>query len=137
VIFLPRAFNFSSDKNYFPLPPALEPALRSPTCQKILNYLVTFAGVRTVLLKDSGSRKTRRAYADHVLGDENGIKYLFLVHQKRCGDKIRRHHRASDQVLIAFFEPRRSSCRSSPEDVISTKGSFSLVDLPIKIKLSS
>src|SRR5256885_16184943 len=30
---------------------------------------------------------------DHVLSDENGVKGLSVVHQKRVADKIRCHHR--------------------------------------------
>src|SRR5438094_8208354 len=42
---------------------------------------------------------------DHVLSDENGVKGLSVVHQKRVADKIRCHHRTPrpgfDRVLCA------------------------------------
>src|SRR5207237_3190776 len=124
VIFCSAFSILDSDKELFPSPaspPAgniptkmiIDPqptALSSNRKSKIENRKFKLLGhlrrVRTVLLKDSGSRKLAELMPDHVLGDENGIKYLSVVHQKRVADKIRRHHRASRPGLDRLFRAR-------------------------------
>ena len=46
-----------------------------------------------MFLKHTRRRKFTELMTDHVLSDENGIKSLSVVHQKRVADKIRCHHR--------------------------------------------
>ena len=59
-----------------------------------------------MFLKHTRRRKFTELVANHVLGDENGIKRLSVVHQKRVADKIRRHHRASRPGLNRFLDAR-------------------------------
>ena len=63
--------------------------------------------MRTVFLKHTRRRKFAELVAHHVLGDENGIKRLSVMHQKRVADKIRRHHRAPRPGLDRFLRARR------------------------------
>src|SRR5207244_9789156 len=74
--------------------------------QKNSQLLRDLRRVRTVFLKDSRGRKFTEFMTDHVLGDENGIEYLSVVHQKRVADKIRRYHRASRPGLDRLFRAR-------------------------------
>ena len=62
--------------------------------------------MRTMFLKHARGRKFAELMADHVLGNENGIKRLSVMHQERVADKIRRHHRASRPGLNRFFNAR-------------------------------
>src|SRR5437773_3980191 len=61
--------------------------------------------VRAMFLKHTRGRKFTELMADHVLGDENGVKSLSVMHQKRVADKIRCHHRTPrprfDRLLCA------------------------------------
>ena len=59
--------------------------------------------MRTVFLKHARRRKFTELVTDHVLGDENGVKTLSVVHQKRVADKVRRHHRAPRPGLDRFL----------------------------------
>jgi hypothetical protein len=59
-----------------------------------------------MLLKHPGRRKFAELVTDHVLGDENGMKTLSVVHQKRVADKVRRHHRASRPGFDRFLSAR-------------------------------
>ena len=63
--------------------------------------------MRAVLLEYARRRKFAELVANHILGDEDGIKSLSVVHQKRVADKIRRHHRASRPGLDRFLRARR------------------------------
>ena len=60
--------------------------------------------VRAMFPKHSCRRKFAELVADHVLGDENGIERLSVMHQKRVADKVRRHHRASRLGLDWFLD---------------------------------
>ena len=60
----------------------------------------------TVFLKHARGRKFTELMADHVLGNENGNKYLSVMHQKRVANKIRRHHRASRPGFDRFLHAR-------------------------------
>ena len=62
--------------------------------------------MRTVLLEHARGRKFAELMTDHVLGYENGIKRLSVMHQKRVADKIRRHHRAPRPRFDRFFHAR-------------------------------
>ena len=62
--------------------------------------------MRTVFLKHTRRRKFAELVTNHVLGDENGMKRLSVMHQKRVADKIRRHHRASRPRLDRFLGAR-------------------------------
>ena len=62
--------------------------------------------MRTVLLKHARGRKFTELMTDHVLGNENGMKRLSVVHQKRVPDKIRCHHRAPRPGFDRFFRAR-------------------------------
>ena len=62
--------------------------------------------MRTVLLKYARGRKFAEFMTDHVLGNENGIKRLSVMHQKRVADKIRRHHRTPRPGLNWFLRAR-------------------------------
>jgi hypothetical protein len=59
-----------------------------------------------MLLKHPGGRKFAELVTNHVLGDENGMKSLSVVHQKRVADKVRRHHRASRPGFDRFLSAR-------------------------------
>ena len=77
-----------------------------------------------MLLKDSRGRKLAEFMTDHVLGDENGIKYLSVVHQKRVADKIRRYHRASRPGLDRLFRARRVHLVDLLQKMRFDEGSF-------------
>jgi hypothetical protein len=62
--------------------------------------------MRTVFPKHARRRKFTELVTDHVLGDENGLKGLSVVHQKRVADKVRRHHRAPRPGLDWFLYAR-------------------------------
>ena len=62
--------------------------------------------MRTVLLKQARGRKFAEFMTDHVLGNENRIKRLSIMHQKRVADKIRRHHRAPRPRFDRFLYAR-------------------------------
>ena len=62
--------------------------------------------MRTMLFKHARGRKFTELMADHVLGNENGNKYLSVMHQKRVANKIRRHHRASRPGFDRFLHAR-------------------------------
>src|SRR6266853_2494876 len=62
--------------------------------------------MRTVFLKHARRRKFTELVTDHVLGNENGIKRLPVVHQERVADKIRRYHRAPRPRLDRFLYAR-------------------------------
>ena len=62
--------------------------------------------MRTVFLKHARRRKFTELVTDHVLGNENRIKGLSVVHQERVADKIRRHHRAPRPGLDRFLGAR-------------------------------
>jgi hypothetical protein len=68
--------------------------------QKLLGHL---RRMRTVFLKHARGRKFAELMTDHVLGDENGVKGLSVMHQKRVADKVRRHHRAPRPGLDRFL----------------------------------
>jgi len=59
--------------------------------------------MRTVFLKHARGRKFAQLMTDHVLGNENGMKRLPVMHQKRVADKIRRHHRAPRPCFDRFL----------------------------------
>jgi hypothetical protein len=50
--------------------------------------------MRTMFLKHARRRKFTELVTDHVLGNENGVKGLSVMDQKRVADKVRRNHRA-------------------------------------------
>ena len=56
-----------------------------------------------VFLEHPRRRKLTELVTNHVLGDEDGVKGLSVVHQKRVADKIRRHHRAPRPGLDRLF----------------------------------
>jgi hypothetical protein len=62
--------------------------------------------VRTVLLKHARWRKLTELVTDHVFSDENGMKCLSVMHQKRVADKVRRHHRAPRPGFNRFLRAR-------------------------------
>jgi len=62
--------------------------------------------MRTVFLKHARRRKFAELVTYHVLGDENGMKRLPVMHQKRVADKIRRHHRAPRPGFDRFLYAR-------------------------------
>ena len=62
--------------------------------------------MRTMFPKHTRGRKFAELVANHVLGNENGMKRLSVMHQKRVADKIRRHHRAPRPGLDRFLGAR-------------------------------
>src|SRR5262249_45707815 len=52
-----------------------------------------FGGVRAVFLEGPGRRKFSQPMADHVFGDEHGIKHLAVMHVEGEADEIGRDHR--------------------------------------------
>ena len=62
--------------------------------------------MRTMFLKYARGRKFTELMTDHVLGNENGIKRLTVMHQKRVADKIRCHHRAPRPRFDRFLYAR-------------------------------
>jgi len=62
--------------------------------------------MRTVFLKHARGRKFAELVTNHVLGNENGMKRLSVMHQKRVADKIRRHHRAPRPGFDRFLGAR-------------------------------
>ena len=77
-----------------------------------------------MFLKDSGRRKLAELMTDHVLRDENGIKYLSVMHQERVADKIRRYHRASRPGLDRLFRARRVHLVDLLQKMRFDEGSF-------------
>ena len=80
--------------------------------------------MRTMLLKHARGRKFTELMTDHVLGNENGMKYLSVMHQKRVADKIRRHHRASRPGLDRFLDARRVHLVDLFKKIRLDEGSF-------------
>jgi len=80
--------------------------------------------VRTVFLEDSGKRKLAEFMTDHVLGDENGVKNLSVVHQERVADKIWRYHRAPRPGLDRLFRARRVHLVDLLQEMRFDEGSF-------------
>ena len=79
------------------------------TLSKTYSQLKLFSHLRrmrTVFLKHARGRKFAQLMTDHVLGNENGIKRLSVMHQKRVADKIRRHHRAPRPRFDRFLYAR-------------------------------
>ena len=62
--------------------------------------------MRTMLLKHARGRKFTELMANHVLGNENGIKSPPVMHQKRVTNKIRRDHRTSRPGFDRFLDAR-------------------------------
>ena len=87
--------------------PAAEP--RAANLQSAISNLQLFRHlrrVRTVFLEHTRGRKFAELVTNHVLGNENGVKSLSVVHQKRVADKVRRHHRAPRPGLDWFLYAR-------------------------------
>jgi len=80
--------------------------------------------VRTVLLEDARGRKFAELVTHHVLGDENGMKRLSVMHQKRVADKIRRHHRAPRPGFDRFLRARTIHLVDLFEKMRLDEGSF-------------
>jgi hypothetical protein len=80
--------------------------------------------VRTVFLKDSSRRELAEFVADHVLGDENGVKNLSVVYQECVADKIRRYHRASRPGFDRLFRARRVHLVDLLQKMRFDEGSF-------------
>ena len=59
-----------------------------------------------VFLEHARQRKLAELVAHHVFGNENGLKVLSVMNQKRVADKIRRHHRAARPCFDRFFRAR-------------------------------
>ena len=62
--------------------------------------------MRTMFFKHARRRKFTELMSNHVLGNENGMKRLSVMHQKRVADKIRRHHRTSRPRFDRFLYAR-------------------------------
>ena len=62
--------------------------------------------MHAVLPEHARGRKFTELVTNHVLGNENGMERLSVMHQKRVADKIRRHHRASRPRLDWFLRAR-------------------------------
>ena len=80
--------------------------------------------MRTVFLKHARGRKLAQLMTDHVLGNENGIKRLSVMHQKRVTDKIWRHHRAPRPGFDRFFRARIVHLIDLLEKMRFDEGSF-------------
>ena len=80
--------------------------------------------MRTVFLKHARRRKFTELVTDHVLGDENGVKSLSVVHQKRVADKIRRDHRAPRPGLDWFLYARAIHLVDLLQKMQLNEGSF-------------
>src|SRR5436309_12009654 len=62
--------------------------------------------------------------ADHVLGDENGVKSLSVMHQKRVADKIRCHHRTPRPGFDRFLCARTVHLVDLLQKIRLDEGSF-------------
>jgi len=80
--------------------------------------------MRTVFFEDARERKFPQLVPHHVLGDEDGIEGLSVVHQKCVADKVRRYHRASRPGLDRFFRARRIHLVDLLQEMRLDKGSF-------------
>ena len=80
--------------------------------------------MRTVLLKHARRRKFAKFVANHVLRDENGMKRLSVMHQKRVTDKIRRDHRAPRPGFDRFLGARAVHLVDLLEKMRFDEGSF-------------
>ncbi len=80
--------------------------------------------MRTVFLKHARRRKFAELVTNHVLGDENGMKRLSVMHQKRVADKIRRHHRAPRPGFDWFLYARAVHLVDLLQKIQLDEGSF-------------
>jgi hypothetical protein len=80
--------------------------------------------MRTVFLKHARGRKFTQLMTDHVLGNENGMKRLSVMHQKRVADKIRRHHRAPRPCFDRFLCARAVHLVDLLQKIQLDEGSF-------------
>ena len=80
--------------------------------------------MRTVFLKHTRGRKFAELVTDHVLGHENGMKRLSVMHQKRVADKIRRHHRAPRPGFDRFLGARAVHLVDLLQKIRFDEGSF-------------
>jgi len=80
--------------------------------------------MRTVFSKHARRRKFTELVTDHVLGDENGVKGLSVVHQKCVADKVRRHHRAPRPSLDWFLYARAIHLVDLLQKMQLNEGSF-------------
>ena len=88
---------------------------------KLLSHL---RRMRTVFLKHARGRKLAQLMTDHVLGNENGIKRLSVMHQKRVTDKIWRHHRAPRPRFDRFLYARDVHLVDLLQKIQLDEGSF-------------
>ena len=94
---------------------------RSTLNSKLFGHL---RRMRTVFLKHTRGRKLAELVTNHVLGDENGMKRLSVMHQKRVADKIRRHHRAPRPGLDRFLYARAVHLVDLLQKIRFDEGSF-------------
>ncbi len=80
--------------------------------------------MRTVFFEHARGRKFAQLVAHHVLGDENGIEGLSVVHQKCVADKVRRYHRAPRPGLDRLFRARRIHLVDLLQEMRLDEGSF-------------
>jgi len=80
--------------------------------------------MRTVFLKHARGRKLAQLMTDHILGNENGIKRLSVMHQKRVTDKIWRHHRAPRPRFDRFLYARAVHLVDLLQKIQLDEGSF-------------
>ena len=80
--------------------------------------------MRTVFPKHARRRKFTELVTDHVLGDEDGVKSLSVVHQKRVADKVRRNHRAARPSFDWSFRARAIHLVDLFQEMRLDEGSF-------------
>ena len=80
--------------------------------------------MRTMFLKHARGRKFTELMANHVLGNENGIKSLSVMYQERVANKIRRHHRTSRPGFDRFLDARAVHLVDLLQQMQLDEGSF-------------
>src|SRR4029450_12230493 len=88
---------------------------------KLLGHL---RRVGAMFLEHPCRRKLTELVTDHVLGDEDGVKGLSVVYQKRVADKIRRHHRTPRPCFDRSFCARTIHLVDLPQKMRLDEGSF-------------
>jgi hypothetical protein len=102
-------------------PPLLNWKLEIGNWKFLLGHL---RRMRTVFFEHARGRKFPQLVPHHVLGDEDGIEGLSVMHQKCVANKVRRHHRAARPRLDRFFCARRIYLVDLLQEMRLDEGSF-------------
>jgi hypothetical protein len=77
-----------------------------------------------MFLEHTRRRKFTELVTHHVFGNENRIKILSVVNQKRVADKIRRYHRAARPGFDRLFRARSVHLVDLLQKIRLDEGSF-------------